>query len=126
MTVLTLANRTRAVNALRTTTFTQVHWNLSDGGNGRCANGVLCEAFGIRIPDDEVEEPDDLDIDPYSELERLGFDTTALYRLNDGSWWQDDYMPETFTFARIADWLERQPVYDEVADVVAERELVTV
>lgn len=112
--MMTYETRTRAVNALRTTKARQIRYSLGTTPEARCANGVLCEEFGISTG----WNMRDARVSPYTELAAFGIPYPEILKMNDGPLWGDD--PRRHTFAEIADWLETQPVSDppEIPDTV--------
>jgi len=102
--MMTLATRTIAAHALRTTTATQITAVCADTHGGRCAVGVIAEAFGCNVTA--------WDVDPYWCVEELGIRWRRIYQMNDGAGGQRR------TFAEIADYLEQQPVTDPVPDTI--------
>lgn len=111
--MMTLETRTIAVDALRTTTARQIRFTLTDGADGRCANGVIADALGIGgwYPFDS------------------GVPVMEIMRLNDFGclgWENPSPGTERWTFAEIADWLEMQPVSDPAPDHVPDEWEATV
>ena len=105
--MMTYETRTRAVHALRTTTARQIRYQLTDGANGRCGNGAVCDGLGIPLSVD-----DDVETYAYSALGVLGVPYEAIYELNDRPPTAIDDLRQR-SFAEIADWLEQQPVSDQ-------------
>ncbi len=101
---MTLETRTVAVHALRTTTAHQIIAMCADHAGGRCAVGVIAEAFGCNVTD--------MTVDPYDYVERYGIRYHSIYIRNDG------IGRHYHTFTEIADWLETEPVADPVPDTI--------
>lgn len=96
-------------STLRTTTAHQITGLCADNTGGRCAVGVIAEAFGC--------DPTDPCTDPYEYIQRYGIRYAPIYRMNDF---------HHHTFAQIADYLETLPVTDPVPDTVPWNTLVEV
>ncbi len=110
---MTLQTRTVAVHALRTTTAHQITAMCADYSGGRCAVGVIAEAFGCNVTD--------MAADPYCFVQRLGIRHHQISARNDG---YNGHQPHTF--AQIADYLETQPITDPVPDTIPWNTLVEI
>ena len=89
-------NRRFALTVLRSNPSNrdQIHLDLSDYCNGRCAVGLLAEAFGV-----EVTNEADTHLKAYEIVnDKLYFDVDEIWRMNDRKY---------LSFAAIADELER-------------------
>lgn len=88
---------------------TQIMGNLTDGCNGRCALGLVAEAFGLELADELGVECGDV----YEDIkERLDTLVSNFYRPND---------TYGYSFAKIADTLEYMWTHDldSVTDAIA-------
>lgn len=88
---------------------TQIRGGLTDGECGRCAIGLICDAFGVKFRS-EIPSESHSSYSPYWEIERLlgmsALELDWIWKMNDSG---------RKTFAEIADTLDRywNPVEEE-------------